>query len=363
MPGPAGEASVPPVRVDQYVTGFAPRDAIGNHTWQVRRALRAAGYESDIYAEVAHPPLEAEARSYLEDVALPGDRRLMLYQCSTNSALGPWLASRAGGGQHLLAQYHNITPSVFFERWHRGTASAMVEARRQLAALAPAVELAMPVSAYNQAELLALGYRRTEVCPLLVDLEAYHRPPAPKTVARLRRRLAAAASQWLYVGRFAPNKCQHDVIGAFAAYRRMFQPGSRLALVGAAGHPRYRWALERLAHQLDLGDSVEFVDGLDEAELLAYWAVADVFVSMSEHEGFGVPLLEAMELGVPVVAYAAAAVPGTLGDAGVLLDDKALSWSPPRWTTCGARANAAKQSLTLGMPGPPSFRSAGHRLG
>lgn len=322
MPGPAGDAIVPAVRVDQYVTGFAPRDAVGNHTLQVRRALRAAGFASDIYAEVVHPPLEAEARSYLEDRAEAGGPRLVLYQCSTNSALGSWLASRAGPGQNLLAQYHNITPAVFFERWHRETAAAMVEARRQLAALASAVELALPVSAYNEAELLALGYRRTRVCPPLVDLDEYHRSPSPKALARVRRRLGASGSQWLFVGRFAPNKCQHDLIAAFAAYRRVFQPGARLALVGAAGHPRYRWALERLAHQLDLGDSVEFIDGLDDAELLAYWAVADVFVSLSEHEGFGVPLLEAMELGVPVVAYAAAAVPETLGHAGVLLHDK-----------------------------------------
>jgi glycosyltransferase involved in cell wall biosynthesis len=309
------------MRVDQYVTGFAPHDAIGNHTLQVRRALREAGFESEIWAEAIHPPLGREARPYTEDVR-GGTDRLLLYQCSTNSALAPWLAARAEGGERLLCQYHNITPAKYFERWHRGTARAMSQARAELALLAPRVELALPVSCFNQEELLAAGYHRTVVCPLLVDLDEYHGPPDPKTLDHLRRRRDRSGSQWLFVGRFAPNKCQHDVIGAFAAYRRLIDPAARLALVGGATHPRYRWALERLAYQLQLGDSVEFVDGLGSSQLLAYWSVADVFVCLSEHEGFCVPVLEAMELGVPVVAYAAAAVPETLDRAGLLVEDK-----------------------------------------
>ncbi len=85
---------------------------------------------------------------------------------------------------------------------------------------------------------------------------------------------------------------------------------------------QYLRALERLVDELELGESVEILNGVRDVELLAYWAVADVFVCLSEHEGFCVPVLEAMELGVPVVAYAAAAVPETLGGTGVLVEDK-----------------------------------------
>jgi len=312
------------MRVDQYVTGFAPNDAIGNHTLQVRKALRKAGYESQIWAEEIHPPLGQEARPFRQDRTgrAGGEDRLLLYQCSTNSALAAWLGRRADQGERLLSQYHNITPARYFERWHRETARAMEQARRELAMLAAKVELALPVSAYNEAELRATGYGRTAVCPLLVDLDEYHRAPAQKTLDRLRRRRDRSGVQWLFVGRFAPNKCQHDVIGAFATYRRLIDPGARLTLVGGATHPRYQWALERLAHQLQLGESVELLADLPDADLLAHFAVADVFVCLSEHEGFGVPLLEAMELGVPVVAYAAAAVPETLGGAGILVDVK-----------------------------------------
>ena len=309
------------MRVDQYVTGFAPHDAIGNHALQVRRVLRQAGYRSDIWAEVIHPPLDYEARPYRDDTAGP-DGRVLLYQCSTNSALAPWLAARADQGERLLSYYHNITPARYFERWHRPTARAMDQARRELAMLAPKVELALAISVFNETELLATGYANTALCPLLVDLDEYHQPPNPKVLDRLRRRRERSGAQWLFVGRFAPNKCQHDVIGAFAAYRHLVDPAARLTLVGKASQPRYRWALERLAHQLQLGDSVELLGDLPAPDLLAHWAVADVFVCLSEHEGFCVPLLEAMELGVPVVAFSAAAVPGTLGPAGILLEDK-----------------------------------------
>ena len=155
-----------------------------------------------------------------------------------------------------------------------------------------------------------------------MDLDEYHRPPDRAALDRLRRRREASGAQWLFVGRVAPNKCQHDVVGAFAVYRRVFDPGARLTLVGGATSPHYQRAIERLIGELGLGDSVEILSGVSDAELLAHWATSDVFVCLSEHEGFCVPLLEAMTLGVPVVAYAAGAVPGTLDGAGVLLDDK-----------------------------------------
>jgi len=312
------------LRVDQYIPTFAPHDAIGNHTLQVRRALREAGYSSDIWAENALPPLQHECRPYLEDVRHHGEDRLLVYQASTSSPMAAWLTTRARRGEELLSDYHNITPHRYFERWEPAAAQSMAQARQELEMMAPVVSLALADSAYNEAELRELGYRNTTVCPLLVDLDEYHRPPDPATLERLQRRRGApgAGAQWLFVGRVAPNKCQHDVIGAFAAYRRLFDPGARLTLVGGATSVQYLRALERLCAELELGDSVELLGTLADAELLAYWAVADVFVCLSEHEGFCIPLLEAMELGVPVVAYAAAAVPETLAGAGLLLEDK-----------------------------------------
>lgn len=308
------------MRVDLYLPGFAPHDAISNHTLQVRRVLREAGYGSHIWAEHILGNLGREARPYQEDSPLPGEHRLLIYQMSTGSAMAGWLRSRARAGEELLGHYHNITPASYFARWEPHIALAMDNARQELYMLAPHTALSFADSAYNEEELLECGYERTLVCPLLVDLDEYHRSPDRATLDRLRRR--REGTQWLFVGRVAPNKCQHDIVGAFAVYRRVFDPNARLTLVGGGTSPNYLAAVQRLIGELDLGDSVEILGGVGDAELLAHWAVADVFVCMSEHEGFCVPILEAMELGVPVVAYAAAAVPETLGGAGVLVDDK-----------------------------------------
>jgi glycosyltransferase involved in cell wall biosynthesis len=141
-------------------------------------------------------------------------------------------------------------------------------------------------------------------------------------LARLSRQRDAGGSRWLFVGRLAPNKCAHDVIGAFACYRQLFDPRARLALVGIPTSSHYLAALVRLVAELELGDAVELAGSVPFEELLAQFAMADVFVCLSEHEGYCVPVVEAMELGLPVVAYAAAAVPETVGDAALLLDDK-----------------------------------------
>jgi glycosyltransferase involved in cell wall biosynthesis len=198
----------------------------------------------------------------------------------------------------------------------------MEEARQELRRLAPWTGLVVADSAYNAAEWTEFGYGKASVCPLLVDLEEYHQSPDAKTLGRLRRQKDNGGHHWLFVGRVAPNKCQHDVIAAFAAYRRLFDPRARLTLVGGATSPRYLRALDQMVAELEVGDSVDLRDGVSFSQLLAYFQTADLFVCLSEHEGFCVPILEAMELGVPVLAYAAAAVTETVGSAGVLLSDK-----------------------------------------
>jgi glycosyltransferase involved in cell wall biosynthesis len=335
------------MRVDQYLPGFAPHDAIGNHTLQARKILREAGYESDIWAEFILGDLGSEASPYLHDTHRPGEGRVLLYHASTSSPMAGWLRERARGGDRLIGDYHNITPAKFFAPWEPQIAEAMSAAREELAMLAPWTEFSFADSCYNEAELLELGYAKTQVLPILVDLESYHRPPSKEALDRLRRRKERSGTQWLFVGRVAPNKCQHDVVGAFAVYRRIFDPRARLTLVGGATSPNYLHALERLVRDLDLGESVEILGGLPEEELLAHWATADVFVCLSEHEGFNVPAVEAMELGVPVVAYAAAALPETLGGAGTLLSDKdplAVASAVDRLARPGPAREAAVQA-------------------
>jgi len=282
------------VRIDQFVPNFAQHDAIGNHAMQIRRALRAAGYESDIFGEVIDPRLAGESRPYRECPPTAIRDRLLLYHGSTQSQMAAWLEAAARGGQAIAMDYHNVTPSKYFARWEPSAARSMHVARKEVARLASCTSLAVADSAYNEAELVDLGYSPTAVCPLLIDLEEYHRRPDPRPISRLRRRREQVGRQWLFVGRTAPNKCQHDVIAAFAVYRRLFDPQAQLTLVGGATSPRYLRALEQMAEQLELGDSLELRDAVSFAHLLACFRSADVFVCMSEHEGFCIPILEAI---------------------------------------------------------------------
>jgi glycosyltransferase involved in cell wall biosynthesis len=198
----------------------------------------------------------------------------------------------------------------------------MLEGRRQLAVAAPAVRFGVADSEFNQRELDDLGCPRTAVAPILLDFREYDAAPDADLLATRRRARAAGGLDWLAVGRVAPNKCLHDVVLAFAVYRKIHDPRARLTLVGGQSAGLYWRALHKLAVDLDIADAVTFTDVITHAELLACYRTADVLCCLSEHEGFNVPVVEAMYFDVPVVAYAAAAVPDTVGDAGLVLTDK-----------------------------------------
>jgi glycosyltransferase involved in cell wall biosynthesis len=308
--------------VHQFLPTFAAGDAIGNHVLRVRDVLRAAGYESEIFADDIHLGVRRQARPYREFKAPGGGSTLMLYHLSTGSPMAAFLAEQADGGKAQLAvYYHNITPAEFFDPWELGAAESMRTARGQLRKLAGPTRFAMANSTYSEAELREEGYADTCVVPVLMDFSDFDAAADPATLARLRRAAAPGGAHWLFVGRLAPNKCQHDVIGAFAAYRRLFDPAARLTLVGGKTSELYRQALGELVSEFGLGAAVEVADVVTFPVLLAHYRSASVFVCLSQHEGFCVPVLEAMHCGVPVVALAASALPETVGEAGLLLDD------------------------------------------
>jgi glycosyltransferase involved in cell wall biosynthesis len=285
---------------------------------RLQELLRGAGYQSEIFVQDAHPAMRSRSRPYRELEAGPSD--WLLYHLSTGSPMAAFLAEQ----EHRLAvYYHNITPARFFERWEPWAAENIQGARQQMRKLASVTRFAMANSTYSEAELRAEGYGDTCVVPVLVDFSAFDGPGDPATTARFRRAAERGGAQWLFVGRQAPNKCQHEVIAAFAAYRAIFDPEARLALVGGKTSALYHRALEQLVDELGLGGCVDLADAVSFPELLAHYRAADVFVSLSRHEGFFVPVLEAMHLDVPVVARGVAAVPETVGDGGLLLPDEA----------------------------------------
>jgi len=306
--------------VHQFLPVFAAGDAIGNHVLRIRDTLRAAGYESEIFADHVQPPLRKQARHFLEFRPPAGGGRVhLLYHLSTGSRMAAWLADQP---VPLAVDYHNITPPEYFDRWEPAAGDVARQARAEMRRLASSAVYGLADSAYNAAELTDEGYPDTAVVPILIDFAEYDAAPDTATLTRLRRRAEGGGAQWLFVGRVAAQKCQHDIVAAFAAYRRLFDPKARLSIVGGRTLLVYSRALERLAAELDVADAVDFTDNLKFPQLLAQYRAADVFVALSEHEGFCVPLVEAMHFGVPTVAFASTAVPETVGDATLLLPDK-----------------------------------------
>jgi glycosyltransferase involved in cell wall biosynthesis len=306
--------------VHQFVPALLPRDATGDHTLALRDTFRQAGWTSDIYVEAAHDELLGEA-TYFErypEQARPGD--ILLYQLSTASPVADFLLGRA---ETLVLDYHNITPPGFYEDWEEHTAEKVALARRQMAELAPRAMLGIADSAFNAAELRVFGCPSTEVVPILTNIDAWgSRALADPAELSRRKDVHGPGAVLLFVGRLSPNKNQHLLVETLWLYRQWYDPGARLALVGPAITGAYAEAVQGYAAELGLAGAVDHGEHLSPAQLAAWYSDADVFVCLSEHEGFCIPLLEAMHFDLPIVALAAGAVPETLGSAGILIDAK-----------------------------------------
>jgi glycosyltransferase involved in cell wall biosynthesis len=305
--------------VHQFLPTLAGKDAIGRHCLLLQRVLREAGIESEIYARDAHDDVAHLAHdvAMLAPGAAPG-AAWALYHFS----IGDPITERVQGlGWPIALDYHNITEPRYFLRWEPVVARRLAAGRQQLAAIRSETRFAVADSTFNESDLVTLGFRPTAVAPILIDFSQYDAPADAAVLAARQRRRERRGTDWLYVGRLAPNKCQHDVVAAFAAYRRLFDPAARLTLVGGQSAGRYTEALHRLCVDLGVERAVTFTDLVDDAAVRACYRSADVFVCLSEHEGFNVPILESMHFGVPVVALATTAVPETAGPAAVLLDD------------------------------------------
>jgi L-malate glycosyltransferase len=296
--------------IHQFVPMLHRGDAVGRHTLRLRDVMVARGIPSHIYVERDDPETTAETRpfaGYAEE-AQAGD--VLVYQFATASALGPWLGARP---EALVVNYHNVTPPEYYAPWDNGLARHQLLAQVQLRELAPRAALGLAVSSFNEAELRQAGFRRTAVVPpaALVPTGLAIGGGAP---------VATSGARWVSVGRLAPNKGIELAVMALLVAREHSDPAAMLQVVGRPVVPSYTTALHRFVDDMGLHDAVLFSGALSDAALAAAVAGSDVFVLTSRHEGFGVPVLEAMTLGVPVVANAAGALPEVVGDAGLLVD-------------------------------------------
>ncbi len=317
--------------VHQLLPTFRDGDATSQAAVDFSRALEERGRHGRIYAQDA--TFTERVRPASELSVSPDD--WVLYHHGIASELAGRLLRLSC---RRAVVFHNISP----ESHYAGTnlAYALRTGRAQLAAMAPFVSLGIGVSTFNAAELKEAGFRHVDVVPLAVEAERFAADQAedawlrrlaptrgiagpeqlrPNASGRRAEQDGKTSPRLLSVGRLVAHKCIQDVLRLHEAVLRL-RPAAQLFIVGGydAGSAYFR-GLEAQARALS---GVRLLGRVSHSALVACYRSADLFISMSEHEGFGVPLVEAMACDVPVLAYGAAAVPSTLDGAGVCFDRK-----------------------------------------
>jgi len=299
------------MNIHQILAGFADGDAISHEALQLREILRRWGCGSDIYCDPAtvSPSLRDECRPLTAYSSKTGD--ICLHHYGINSLSTDFFLLSAA---KKIIIYHNITPAEYFGGFDDALAARLLAGRSRLRDICRCVDAVWTVSHFNAAELKSLGVDNVQVFPLLFSPRMLDITPEPLIVAKF----TDALKNILFVGRIVPNKRVEDVIKAFAWFNKTINPYSRLLIVGSnRSAPRYYAMLRMLAGDLDL-PNVCFEGFASPAGLAAYYRVADAYVCPSVHEGYCLPLLEAMHCDVPVIAREAGGMPEAMDGAGVM---------------------------------------------
>jgi L-malate glycosyltransferase len=307
--------------VNQWVPAAHKGDAIGDSARRVRSLLRAMGHDSDLYALTIDDGLKHDVRPFGDQAATRGDLTIFHYALPS-----PMTAAFAALESGRVLQYHNVTPASYFAPYDPALFRLASLGRQELATLVGQVDLALGDSEFNRHELETLGFARTGVFPIAVDTARITQPAVRPALERI---LDDGLVNFLFVGRIAPNKKIEDHIRLAEVYKRYIDAYYRFIFVGRYDVvPRYYATIRALmAEYRLLHDRFIFTGPIPDEELAVYYRHAAVYISLSEHEGFCVPLVEAMAADVPVLAYAAAAVPDTLGGAGVQFAPKDLEYT------------------------------------
>lgn len=300
--------------IHQLVAGFAMGDAISHEAIALREICREAGFASEIYAPADRIAADAAGtcRTLSNYQPQAGDTVIFHYSITSPATA----AFRSSPGRKIVI-YHNITPPEFFAPFDPNVANQLTAARQELKDILALASDVWADSSFNADELKGLGFHNAKVFPLLFSPAGLDVPPDPAILAKF----AVPMKNILFVGRIAPNKCIEDLITAFAWFHKNIEPQSRLLIVGSdRSAPTYYAMLKMYAAELGL-DTVFFERFASPAGLSAYYQVADIFATTSRHEGYCLPLVEAMYKGVPVISRQTGGTPEAMGEAGILFED------------------------------------------
>jgi glycosyltransferase involved in cell wall biosynthesis len=303
------------MRVDQLVPAFHRGDAIGDEAFELKQFLRRQGYSSEIYCLTRDRGLEDQAQP-ISEFPKPSRSDITLLHFALPSPLTEALIQLPSKKAII---YHNITPPEFFAESNPEMADLAGLGRAELQSLQPYVDLGLADSEYNRRELVEYGFRNTHVFPLFIDFAKYEKPMSQF----LYNLFDDDRVNVLFVGRIAPNKRIENLIKVTFYYKKYISPLIRLIVVGKTNTFRaYYESVVRMADEFYLkSEEIQFLGHVPDEELFALYRASDVFLSLSEHEGFCLPLIESMIFDLPIIALNSAAVPYTLGEAGILVNN------------------------------------------
>ena len=304
------------MRIVQMLPTISYGDAISNHVLAMRDALLRFGYSTDIFAENIDKRLPAGTA---KKVSRYHDRKstVIIYHLSIGSELNDTIKHFKA---RIVINYHNVTPPEFWENFDRKAAALCRRGIESVQSLAEFPRRCIADSAFNKKELIRLGYKcPINVVPIFIRFEDYEQRP---DASILEKNGNNGYTNILFTGRIAPNKKQENVISSFYYYQKYINRKARLFLVGSyQERSSYFQGLTAFVKSLGIEEMVFFTGLVRFEELLAYYKTADLFLCLSEHEGFCVPLAEAMFFHVPIVAFDSTAVGETLGKSGLLLKE------------------------------------------
>jgi len=298
--------------VHQFVSTISPRDAVGNIVVSIQKILKESGYNSEIYAETIHPEMKKYAKSHTEYNKENSDD-ILIYHHGFASNLVDYLLPLKN---KIILIYHNITPASFFIELDDETVSGCIRGREQLDQLRDKVIMSLAFSKYSEEELKLKKFKNTAVIPAIIDLKKI----ITKDFSLIKK--LDNSVKIICVGRIVPHKKVEDILKVFAFYNQCINNNSKLFLIGKYDDSdAYLLWLKDVIEKLDL-ENVTFINDISDEELASHYENADIYLSMSEHEGFCIPLVESMYHNLPIVAYASAAVPETLDTSGLLIHEK-----------------------------------------
>ena len=302
-------------KIFQVIVTMMPGDAMGNDCLLLDKKFKSIGLNSRIYSIYNHYKSKENIYSYDSLPELNRDDVVIYHMCEKtkiNADLKKMDCKK-------IAVYHNVTPAHFFTSYLPGECKKQAESVIEIQSLSSCFDWCIAVSEFNKQDLVRLGYdaNKITVIPINIEFEDYKQFPDKAVIEKYRDGYVNI----LFVGRIVPNKKQEDIIRAFAYYKKHINAKSRLILIGSPIGEKYITSLKQYVSSLDLPDVI-FTGKTSFQEILAFYRIANIFLCLSEHEGFCVPLVEAMMFDVPIIAYNSSAIEYTLNGCGVLIDEK-----------------------------------------